>query len=84
MVSLGAIDKSTTTKIRILRKYLLSEKIIKIIKKKKKSLYVPNDQDFFSLLQINDAFSGQEVQFKKKGYVFKSVVGFLAYSYTYK
>lgn len=83
MVSLGAIDKSTTTKIRILRKYLLSEKIIKIIKKKK-SLYVPNDQDFFSLLQINDAFSGQEVQFKKKGYVFKSGVGFLAYSYTYK
>lgn len=83
MVSLGAIDKSTTTKIRILRKYLLSEKIIKIIKKKK-SLCVPNDQDFFSLLQINDAFSGQEVQFKKKGYVFKSVVGFLAYSYTYK
>lgn len=39
---------------------------------------------FFSLLQINDAFSGQEVQFKKKGYVFKSDVGFLAYSYTYK
>lgn len=82
MVSLGAIDKSTTTKICILRKYLLSQKIIKIIKKK--SLYVPNDQDFFSLLQINDAFSGQEVQFKKKGYVFKSGVGFLAYSYTYK
>lgn len=72
MVSLGAIDKSTTTKISILRKYLVFEKIINICKIK--SLYVLNDQDSVcSFFQINDAFFGKEEQFKKKGYVFKTL-----------